>query len=1171
MNIIMSNLKNTDISSPTNTEQVLKFSEERQMKIWQALGDLDVEFGPRLASMYEGITLSLQGNNPEKISIVCHLARELSSILPRYIPGIPVRQNRLSNEQIAKELNGIVAVLDSSGDKSGDSARIREIVQTLSTHFQAQPTQRDQIKAIIDGHPSLSTRPGYLNEEFIKQWMKVHEYFVKNSHHHELKNKNTSPSSDVELNANWSTLEGLLHRVLVKEPFFNAIQEIDRILAIQQPNEGNADELVRLIVEPEHRRYFFDKCGNSDWLELLNKRGAFSTPQEPIRRNGYIQFIGWPESQYLARVAAEKPQEVYGIIQKVNSDNQSVMDDFVDAAIKSPPKIASLYVKLIKDKGWLRGMYNLRLPDKIASLMEKLAVEGEADSALVLADEIFTLRIIEPTRTSDDESDPFPTIHPDAKPYFDEWQFAEIAKKKTISLATNKPVELFQVYVNKLHNALELEKRGNPPDGSLYEYSHIWRPNLAHARNHHDDAKNILLDALMGLVLQYNHDVQKLMQFITVLQKHPQALFKRVEMFILNFHVEDFIKEAEAILKDKQVILAYNLRREYLPLLGSAFAKVSKEAQQQILETISTGPDIHKSEDQTQEHFDHICADWRGLYFAPIKEHLPDPYKQTYNKIVEHYGESQDDDGEIKTWDGGKSPITSDKMASLGSGEAIEYLGSYTELDDPFSSFSSGGLGMIFAGVVTENPEKYVADANLLLEKKVRPLYIYHFFNGLKEALKKSKCFDWNSVIDLCYQIINLDVSTLVEPVNQREQDWHSVRRSIADLLGEALGTKRCEIPVELREKVWAIISNLAEDEEPTPEDEKRDGGGNLDPMTLAINTVRGESMHAVINYGLWLSRNHNESAGKETNKMPPELEKLLDTHLDTSKDPSLAIRSVYGWRLPNLFYLNRDWVISNKDIIFPEEETAQGFLMAALEGYVSNNIYFDLFDGIKSIYWRAISLLGKQSKTGYKAADIDERLPQQIMIVYIHDPKHDDLVEYFFATAPAKERGQAINFIGRVVLRELVAYPDKEAVVSRVSQLWDRRVATATDKNIDTEELREFGWWFKQSPFSHKETIDKLLKTLQVTNGLVDVPYEIVEELQNYATELPLEAITVLDLIARAEREYNELSYKKEEYKSVIRQVKSSENADAIKIADELINFIGSRGFIEFRDLLNP
>src|SRR3989338_1036394 len=96
------------------------------------------------------------------------------------------------------------------------------------------------------------------------------------------------------------------------------------------------------------------------------------------------------------------------------------------------------------------------------------------------------------------------------------------------------------------------------------------------------------------------------------------------------------------------------------------------------------------------------------------------------------------------------------------------------------------------------------------------------------------------------------------------------------------------------------------------------------------------------------------------------------------------------------------------------------------------------------------------------------------------------------------------------------------------------------------------------------------LLKTLEMIKGVIDVPHEILEELPKYASKFPLETMQVLSFIARAEREYHEISYKQAEYKEVIKAVKASGHAEAIKIADELLNHFGSRGFVDdFRDLL--
>lgn len=1151
-----------DISKPADDSDAgsLRFSTDRQRKVWLALGKLHTDFGPRIASIYEGIIIALNSDNPEKVSIVSHLARELSTILPIYVSVLPVRQERVRDDQIKKDLNTILSLL---GTSDVSDSKVKEIVEGLIAKIPDQLSQREQFKKVLDDHPLLGNRPAYLNEEFVKQWMRVHEYFVKHSHHHELRNQRTGSLSEAELSANWNALEVLIYRVLVKEPFYNAVQEIDRLLKVDAPTEQDADDLMRHIVEQQHRRYFFDKCSNPNWLALLDKRGAFSSPQEPVRKDGYIQYIPWPESKYLARVANAKPAEVYEIIKKLTSENQTVLYDFLKSALESPVDIAAQYADMIIEKKWLQSSPNLRLPYEVAELMEKLAKDGKEGQALRLADVLFSLRADKPLKSSDADGSPAYIHHPDAKPYFDEWQFGEIVKEKTVELARMKPAGLFGVFAQKLKDAIEFEERENPAD-SLYEYSHIWRPNLLGARNIQEDAKNILVDGLVTLIDQYKDAPSTLIEFVTVLKKIPYALFRRIEMLIYKNHPDEFVAEAEEILRKKEIITAYNLRREYLPLLGLVYTKISPEAQEEILKIVEGGPYYSKREGFTDEEFERVKADWRAQYLAPVKDHLPAQQGEEYTEIIKKYGEPFDDDGEITSWYGGQSPITKEDLSKLSAEDTVQYFVDYKTPNDHFGTHSASGLGMAFAELVADDPQKYVPTLGLFFSKKIRPLYFYHLVHGLKETVKKDQAFEWIPVLDLCYRII-VNVEYPATPLNDDEQDWKSVRLAIADFLGAALGKNNCDAPISEKARVWDMISNLADDPHPTPEDEKRDGEGGLDPMTLAINTVRGEAMHAVVNYGLWIARNLPDKTIEV--KVPPEMTALLDKHLDIEQDPSLAIHSVYGWRLPNFFYLNKPWLEANKEKIF--DKTRPDYLWAAWEGYLATEVVKDIVPILKNQYKEFIPYLGKTEKTGYRANDVDQRFAQHIAIIYANEPEHEDLVEEFFNAAPAKERSGAINFIGRVILRQIDNFKDKEEVKKRLGRLWDARISLPEEK-IDSEEIREFGWWFKVSPFPKKETLDRTIKTLQLIKGVIDVPYEIAEELKSYATEFPVETITVLDLIARAERETYEHLYKKEEYREVIRLVKATGSVEGIRITDELINYFGSIGLIEeFRDLL--
>ena len=91
-----------------------------------------------------------------------------------------------------------------------------------------------------------------------------------------------------------------------------------------------------------------------------------------------------------------------------------------------------------------------------------------------------------------------------------------------------------------------------------------------------------------------------------------------------------------------------------------------------------------------------------------------------------------------------------------------------------------------------------------------------------------------------------------------------------------------------------------------------------MDPATLSLNTTRGQAFHGVVRYALWLQR-HSEDPDKFSFSDAPEVKAVLDAHLDVNRDPSLAIRSVYGQWFPWLVLLDRDWAVGNAAQNLPE------------------------------------------------------------------------------------------------------------------------------------------------------------------------------------------------------------------------------------------------------------
>jgi len=155
-------------------------------------------------------------------------------------------------------------------------------------------------------------------------------------------------------------------------------------------------------------------------------------------------------------------------------------------------------------------------------------------------------------------------------------------------------------------------------------------------------------------------------------------------------------------------------------------------------------------------------------------------------------------------------------------------------------------------------------------------------------------------------------------------------------------------------------------------EQEKQYGGNNMEPVTLSINTVRGRAFHALFAYIFWCDR-HLGGKGENGSRIPQEAKDVLEYHLDPSRDPSLAVRSVYGQFFPWLFVFDPLWGKTLIERIFPADDPDRRY--AAWETYLSNGVFSQVYAALKFQYELAISEARKFKPTRRYWADPIERL----------------------------------------------------------------------------------------------------------------------------------------------------------------------------------------------------
>ncbi len=356
----------------------------------------------------------------------------------------------------------------------------------------------------------------------------------------------------------------------------------------------------------------------------------------------------------------------------------------------------------------------------------------------------------------------------------------------------------------------------------------------------------------------------------------------------------------------------------------------------------------------------------------------------------------------------------------------------------------------------------------------------------------------------------------------------------------------------------------LRRDPDPTLED---DSHSTMDAATRSINTTRGEALHAIVRYALWV---HRGLAPTDPFKrlLPTEVRQVLDEHLDPQRDPSTAVRAVYGQWLPWLIRLDRAWVSGSLARIFPTEPELGHLRAAAWDTYVTFcPAHDEPFDVLRSEYFAAVDALGREG-TGRRSRDPEASLGEHLMMLTARGrvtwEDETGLLRSFFAKASDEVAQHALAFVGRAIRNE---HPPSAEVMNRFTALWDHILAEVRScAPVSKKALKAFGWWFGSGRFRREWSTENLLEVLRLVGG-VDADFLVFEELERIAREAPASAVKVLRELIRDDPQGWGLISSREHVRAVL--AAGLADMAAAERTREVLHELGARGHIEFRDLL--
>ncbi|HEX2179687.1 MAG TPA: thioredoxin domain-containing protein, partial [Actinomycetota bacterium] len=802
----------------------------------------------------------------------------------------------------------------------------------------------------------------------------------------------------------------------VRKPPVLAPEDFDTALKFwTSPSEGQVNRVTTLINNALQLRHFLDNLQNPAWIEPLRDAGLFETPPPPIYdfAEGTVGSPPWAQSKYLARMAPFSPEAVHEVALSVPyAENVQVHEDLADVALALPPDLAARFVPKVRD--WLRSPYLLHLPEKLGSLIVHLANGGQTAAAVELAAVTLELRPTDPTLAKQPM-----WLAPEPRGWFGRFAYENIVKDQIPALARKSPLPTLELVADLLSSAISLSFRPGDEEPPT-DYSHLWRPAI---HEHEQNVDRTLRDPLAGALADIAEEIAReqptlVPELVSRLERREWHIFRRVALHLLRVWPEIAPDAIERRLTDRHLFADPHFHHEYLLLARDHFEELSPEDQAVILGWVDQGPDadLWRSDPRTMVMEPGEYRDrWRLDRLAMLHESLPPSHLEEYERLAERYGPPEHPDFVVH-FPGVRSDPTTPRQADDLHESDLDELVEYLSVWKPAPGLGNPtveGLARKLAAVVATEPVKFAEVADSFTE--LDPAYVWAVLQGLREAAEGFE-FDWAPVLQLAKWTASQ------HPGAQTAARWRPARLEVLRLLARGFGQGPAQMPLRFRETAWAAIRPLTDD--PDPDTSPAYSPEQVNGAAIqSINSVRGEAMHTVVRYALWLRRdiesspNMRERLSRGFGEMP-EVRDVLEAHLDPANDPSPAIRSVYGRWFSFLLMLDGHWTAERVNRIFPADPALQDLRDAAWEAHISYSSPYDhLLSVIEGEYRRAVDLVDRFESRPGNVVTPESRLAEHLMVFYLRGKLALDkggLVGRFFAKASDKLRHHALSFIGR-------------------------------------------------------------------------------------------------------------------------------------------------------------
>jgi hypothetical protein len=944
--------------------------------------------------------------------------------------------------------------------------------------------------------------------------------------------------------------------------FFDLVDEIDSLIT-SAPTAAAVERVLELTAEPAVRQYTFSRLERDDWLEPLNKRHAFDSIGINADASSELLYgRPWPELDYLRRVAKKQPDNVLEIVSRVApGNNWNLATAVAGLGLALPPDhAAKLVPRIVEGMRHSPGAWQLAADD-IIKLLGVLATHRKTDATIDLLRE--AIEVLPDPRLAEMNEFRMP---PSPRGKLDSWAYSQLLQTALPIIVDAIGAQIVPVIADTLNSALELSRMRENGDDTA-DYSFIWMPDISAADlNSAHNVREMLVVALRNTARQASIDSKALRKCLTVFRAHRFRVFERLSIDLLSTRgaLDPKHSAVRAALLKRKYFFGYEYKIEYSALAKKFFGVLTEEERSKIYAWLDHGPGeatlrrLHKAiygENPTPEELDERFRRWQLDKIEMFGPDLPKRYQHRLAGLLEQFGPTPPRGVQVRWKDPAEeSPLD---FAGLDTRAMAKVL---SEWDTTPGQTSDAAYG-VFRSISTVVAAGNVA-GSLLEFRSANAKHVKAVFGALRERIRSKTAIPWSDAIQLGQWAFDV---TEGDATNETSREHADIRRSVVDFIDEALRPGAVEAPIAEREAIWSLLRKGARSPDPMLEDVKEES----DPATLSINSLRGIAMHAVVKYGLWIKAAVGERGSASIRESAPEVIELLGERLDVSREPSPAVRAVYGQWFPWLVLLDREWASSAATLVFGTRDGINRDLgRAAWVSYLTFcDVYSEVIPLLLEVYRAALAWIGSWSSNPSRLAEPDEKLGEHVFMVYWRNmagSEGEALLDAFSAAASAELRGHTFDFVGRALTQ--FKSPDLQSTIPRLQKFVASRLAANTELTLEQrrQELNGFGWWFSSGHFENDWAFPQLLKVLALTDGSIEPVSRVLDVVQAEAGNRQVEAVQIVRymIFAPDTRHY----WPSQTVRSIL--TSASTDASAQLLVDDVVQRLGREGWFEFRDL---